>query len=91
MFAGGMASVDAGNAERQAQHRRLRESNMLPGAVSGAAGLDQARANRDAKSIADPQLKATNLVVDAAKEGNSILERMEQVLIEKLSSVTLAR
>ena len=91
MFAGGMASVEAGNAERQAQHRRLRESNMLPGAVSGAAGLDQARANRDAKSIADPQLKATNLVVDAAKEGNSILERMEQVLIEKLSSVTLAR
>ncbi len=59
-------------------------------AVSGAAALDQAKANRDAKSVLDPQLKVQNQIAAAIDTGVEVWERIETLLTDRLEGVAVA-
>lgn len=92
---GGGNGVVAAMRDADLQERR-KQSEILakaqgPRALSGVAAIDQARANRDAKTMVDPMVKVQNATLQVAELGNDLLQKVVDILDEKLAGVELAR
>jgi hypothetical protein len=98
--AAGVAAGGEGvtNDMREADHRSKQKrdqafnrafSQLSPRALSGAAARDQAKANRGAK-LMDPQLKTANAALKAAEVANDWLQKLSEILEDKLQGVEMA-
>ena len=61
--------------------------NRLPEALEGAAAIDQANRNREAKSILDPQLKVQEQTKMAAEATVDILRQVQELIEDRLQGV----